>query len=151
MLCLRESNCRLSNFAEVVKIAFRLPTTLFSRFDRLKLASWNLKEFRSSTSLSNLITCSPKGYLKFFGILNSSSGRWVLVLGLAPFSRMDALFRDKAPNLSARSILEKRCKTTDFLSEYLYIYYVFKKNVFLLECRKSFEKTLLTASLIIEF
>ncbi len=79
MLCLRESNCRLSNFAEVVKIAFRLPTTLFSRFDRLKLASWNLKEFRSSTSLSNLITCSPKGYLKFFGILNSSSGRWVLV------------------------------------------------------------------------
>ena len=143
MLCLRESNCRFSKFAEVSKIAFRLPIALFNLFDRLESAFWNFKESRSSASLANFIICSPKGYLKFFGILNSSPGRWILVLGLAPFSRMDALFRDKAPNLSARSIFEKRCKTTDlFLNFNIYLYYLLKKHFLARVSKKVLRKTL---------
>ncbi len=137
MLLLKESSCCLSKFAEVSKISFKFPTALFSRFSWLKLASWVFKEIRSSTSFANFLICTPKGYLKFLEISNSSVFRF-FALKLAPVSGMGAFFRDKAPILSARSIFEKRCKTTDSFSNFnIYIYYILKKR-FLARISKKF-------------
>ncbi len=141
MLCRRESNCRLSKFAEVSKITLKLPTALFNRLNWLGLGSWRVEESRSSTSLANFIICIPKGYLNFF--LNSKFFFWSqsLVWKLAPVSWMYAFFRDKAPNLSARSIFEKRVSKYCYIFKFWNIYHLFK-NIFLLECQKSFWKTL---------